>query len=539
MFLTILLLVIGCDTEDTIIELTDLNVSGATLNASNRYELPGDGSSSAVIKVRAKVYDENAETGKNVTFEIVEDNGKKGSFSPSPTEGMSSITVTTENGGFASATLYAPIIKGNVDIKITFEDGDTGKATMIVPFYFGDRVAGNKLSQFEISCDNRNVMAFYENTYEGNTEIKIRCEIITKNRLGEPVQVPEGGIIFKAEVGKLIYDSPLVDVEGKNTGGYVYYYVLNKDKLNQVSTFKEFLDVPPLTSSKIQNDNGDIINPEGLNEPFYVDGDGNTRNPRDGMITLMIFADGEEYFEDQNLNGVFDTLLGEAFKDQGEPFLDSNDSGHWEDPEYYYDEDQDGKYDGPDGEWNEVEKKISAFTKILLTDAPDDGPDTTTLIYNDGLTDYYYYTGFGGIDLFQNISSLAASIPCTQTYFNFTYRLVDKNFNNIAAQVGSTYTASVEEGGVSLSGTLGVELQDSYGVELDDKGRITKFLMEGNRIFPSSLLADSSHCDQEEAPDPLTAPFTISYSINTKTFQHGPEFTKTVFYQNKYLWEAK
>src|SRR5262249_37547744 len=77
---------------------------------------------------------------------------------------------------------------------------------------------------------------------------------------------------------------------------------------------------------------------------------GRTRNPRDGLVTLIAFTRGEEYFDDNNQNGVWDS--GERFIDQGELFVDANDNGLWDPGEDYFDANHNGVYDGPNGTYD-------------------------------------------------------------------------------------------------------------------------------------------------------------------------------------------
>jgi hypothetical protein len=80
-------------------------------------------------------------------------------------------------------------------------------------------------------------------------------------------------------------------------------------------------------------------------------------NPRDGVVTLVAIADGEEAFFDANGNGVHDPpnaggTGGEPFVDQGEPFVDQDDSGAWEPGEWFQDADGDLAYTPPNGVWD-------------------------------------------------------------------------------------------------------------------------------------------------------------------------------------------
>jgi hypothetical protein len=60
-------------------------------------------------------------------------------------------------------------------------------------------------------------------------------------------------------------------------------------------------------------------------EPSWTDGSSLTLNPRDQLVTIIAMVRGEEAFEDANHNGLLDA--NEVFVDQGDPFVDANDDG--------------------------------------------------------------------------------------------------------------------------------------------------------------------------------------------------------------------
>ncbi len=88
------------------------------------------------------------------------------------------------------------------------------------------------------------------------------------------------------------------------------------------------------------------------------------RNPRDGLVTVIASARGEEGFVDVNGNGLYD--LGEPFIDQAEPFVDYNDNGLRESGEPYIDANTNGVWDGPNGVWDS-DTAIWAQTRVLYT----------------------------------------------------------------------------------------------------------------------------------------------------------------------------
>jgi hypothetical protein len=90
------------------------------------------------------------------------------------------------------------------------------------------------------------------------------------------------------------------------------------------------------------------------------------------LVTLIAFTRGEEYFDDNNQNGVWDP--GERFIDQGEPFVDANDDGLWNPGETYFDANHNGMYDGPNGVYDSNTTIWTEF-RILYTGRP--VPDTS------------------------------------------------------------------------------------------------------------------------------------------------------------------
>lgn len=79
-----------------------------------------------------------------------------------------------------------------------------------------------------------------------------------------------------------------------------------------------------------------------------------------GRQTVMAFAVGEDSFDDNNGNGVFDT--GDVFPPaanagsyrQGEAYIDANESGTRDSTEEYVDYNNNGSYDAPDGKYRGI-----------------------------------------------------------------------------------------------------------------------------------------------------------------------------------------
>jgi hypothetical protein len=97
----------------------------------------------------------------------------------------------------------------------------------------------------------------------------------------------------------------------------------------------------------------------------YADGCGERiHNPRDGLVTVISMANGEEGFVDLNGNGVYDP--GEPYIDMGEPYIDANDNGRWDLGEFFVDYNRNGSYDGPNGTWD-INTVIWVETRMLFS----------------------------------------------------------------------------------------------------------------------------------------------------------------------------
>ena len=94
-----------------------------------------------------------------------------------------------------------------------------------------------------------------------------------------------------------------------------------------------------------------------------------TGNPRDGLVTIIAFTDGEEAYTDTNLNGVYD--LGEPFVDIGEPCVDKDDDdvcNNFDTRIGNADLNNNGVWDGPNGVWDGA-TKVWTKAYVLYTGA--------------------------------------------------------------------------------------------------------------------------------------------------------------------------
>lgn len=169
------------------------------------------------------------------------------------------------------------------------------------------------------------------------------CQVKLVDRFNNPVG-RASTINFKPEAGSM---PSSIQSTGFDPGGNNANEGSAAVVFNTVGNYPP-RDVPPDT------DNGELSGPSG--------------NPRDGLVTLLAYVQGEEFFEDDNNNGTRDP--GERFIDQGEPFVDENDDNVWNAGEFYADvSPSNGRYDGPDGAW-QSNTTIWTTTWIMYTGAP-------------------------------------------------------------------------------------------------------------------------------------------------------------------------
>jgi hypothetical protein len=117
-------------------------------------------------------------------------------------------------------------------------------------------------------------------------------------------------------------------------------------------------DVTPLAADPTQYPNARAA------EPSRTDGLVQ-RNPRDGLVVIIAWTRGEEWFNDLDGNGVQNGT--EPFVDQGEPFLDTNDNDIFDGTDVTYNVDGDGVYTPPNGVWD-ADTFVWTKTYVLYTD---------------------------------------------------------------------------------------------------------------------------------------------------------------------------
>ncbi len=113
---------------------------------------------------------------------------------------------------------------------------------------------------------------------------------------------------------------------------------------------------------------------DALNADYFTTAVDYSKNPRDGLCSVLVYTKGEEYFVDNNANGIYDS--GETYEDTvADPFCDYDYSGDFTDGsganpfEQYIDAAQNNIYDGKNEIWDD-DKYIFRNYQVLITGRP-------------------------------------------------------------------------------------------------------------------------------------------------------------------------
>jgi Bacterial Ig-like domain (group 1) len=251
--------------------------------------------------------------------------------------------------GLVSTWLYSGTVAGTLGVTATVTvAGVTRTVTLPTVTVVGAKASG---ANFSIVCSPRNVPALAEhNCSTSVVDAPITCVAIAKDRfnnlLGTATQV-----IFASEtaaVGQVATTTAYDPIQGPLSQADLGTATQIFNTLGAGLPF----DVDPLSAAEPSIDHG-------------LDGCGiRTHNPRDGVVTMLAIADGEEAFFDSNGNGSKDA--GEPFVDQGEPFVDQDDNGQWDAGEWFLDVDGNRAYTPANGTWDAA-TKIWTQTVVVYT----------------------------------------------------------------------------------------------------------------------------------------------------------------------------
>jgi hypothetical protein len=338
------------------------------------------------------------------------------------------VTITT--AGQAEARLFSfggESGPGNVTVSFVNSGGQNVSARVEVEITGG--VSRPSAKGFSISCPSKNICV-YDQCSDYRSQAKFRCTVTVKDKHGQ--NIPNASVDLLIEHKENGTPCTASIVEDPATLGIDFDIGADCDPK----------DVTPLDlEDTYQYQEGNIIH-----------------NPRDGLLTIVAYTQGEEGYNDENDNGRYDPK--EFFYDLPEPYVDANDintsAGYGPDrDESYIDADwgTDGEWDMANGSWDE-ETIIWTTTHILFSGTPYSSTYTT--------------------------QSIPLS-PCVPSGNQLTVRLylVDRNNNPIATNdpdndeicFDDDDYITIKDNGCSL-------LKNSLGIKFNDYG------------YPSEILDD-------------------------------------------------
>jgi hypothetical protein len=438
--------------------------AGATLTAcaggtvvtitADRETISAGGIDFALIAAHVEVGGSAASKGSKVAFDTT-----AGSFSVDTS--LLSTEVGTDGSGQATAKLYSTPTQGKGTVTASYYDDLTGITTSAsITITFG--ISDDRLpvdGTFRMSCNAVNIGALRSPL----PNVEVSCELRAQTRGGTTIPASVFDPTFLAEAGTML--SRTDDAMGKKIVAY--------SPKGGASTPK---DVDPDPS---------------LNEPSYLDKNGGTRNPRDGLATLVAIVDGEEQFTDSNGNGRYDQ--GEPFTDAAEPFVDSNDNDQWDPDEAYVDVNGNGKWDQANGVWD-AKTKIMAVYKLLWTGKLDSSRDKSRI----------------------NSSGASTTIP-DKGKLTLTGYVLDANLNPLAgfSENQDTVEWTLSSGGDATSNDQTSQtMANALGFEFDTTANTER---KRWRIRANSFTAPSYAFTVEDGYPADEAPQT-NFSVSLKTY---------------------
>ncbi len=314
------------------------------------------GSPCTIMGVKGSGFNEQAQ----VSFKVVDSAsqpvpGVTVTFSiPNPPSGTTvSPNATTNAQGIATAIVSSGLTIGSIVVHAV---AIPGRVEVDSP-NIGIRGAKVSNKAFSLACSPINIGAYI--SPNPPAPYNVTCNVKVVDRYNNPVGTGTT-VNFKVEAGNITnsVQTKAYLSTGSNTDEGTGSVVFNTAGSLPV-------DVDPLAADPNQFPVVRAQEPRGPVGQL-------TRNPRDGLVTIIAYTRGEEWFADNNSNGVRDP--GEQFIDQGEPFVDSNDNGVWDPGETYIDEaPADGQWNGPNGKWDN-DTTIWTETRILYTGRPYNDP---------------------------------------------------------------------------------------------------------------------------------------------------------------------
>ncbi len=439
---------LGCAGEDSLkLTLPDGNVIG-------------DGESIRIVAAIKEQGNPPAD-GEDVSF-----NTSVGSFeeySSAVKTAVHSLTAETA-GGKADAVLHSfpgEAGTGQVTASYVTINGITVSDTVSITAEGGGAASGK---YFSAGCDPQNVSVFAD--AQERSAMQIRCVVRVKDIRGRTIPMANISSMVESGCGM----TPIEDEEAQEE--FVFSLIPSNDPV----------DVEPMTG-----------------EPYHLEMN-TIHNPRDGLLTIVFYTDGQEGFTDTNGNGEYDAGESFAGHDLAEPFVDVNDNNDYDSGEQFLDLDENGEWSPANGTWD-PETKIWTSTRIMFTGRPHESPETTR--YDPS-----------GISIDDSNSQ------------KFTLHLMDINHNPIAAHEGSDAIELTVEGGAQLA-VDSIPLKKVMGVEFTSDGNIIASSFDEDRDYEVTL-EDANPGDT--TPEAVTlrtsiewtpAPYFDNYSPTLQTEEIG------------------
>lgn len=322
-----------------------------TVNQISHHATTCNGDPCTLMGIRGSGFNEQA----LVTFIIRDSQGNPAANVPVSFSISNPPTGTTVSGagvsdaqGLVSANVTSGQVIGvfNVQAKVT-EVISTRSANI------GIRGITPSNRNFTFQCSPVNQTVYTTPYLDQPADTIFPCKVKLSDRYGNPIGISTP-IQFKTEAGSIpnAASTTPYEIGGDNTEEGAA--LVNFNTWGGPAAPR---DVEPLAADGAQKPNARLA------EPFSTDGLA-VRNPRDGLVTLIAYVRGEEFFHDLNGNGIWDE--GEPFYDQGEPFVDANDNGTWDKDELFVDVNNDGTWNGPNGSYD-ADTTIWTLTHVLYT----------------------------------------------------------------------------------------------------------------------------------------------------------------------------
>ena len=322
-----------------------------TVNQISHHATTCNGNPCTLMGIRGSGFNEQA----LVTFIIRDSQGNPAANVPVSFSISNPPTGTTVSGagvsnaqGLVSANVTSGQVIGVFSVQARVTDVISTRSANI-----GIRGITPSNRNFTFQCSPVNQSVYTTPYLDQPTDKIFPCKVKLSDRYGNPIGISTP-IQFKTEAGSIpnAASTTPYEVGGSNTEEGAA--LVNFNTWGGPAAPR---DVAPLQADNAQKPNARLA------EPSSTDGT-TVRNPRDGLVTLIAYVRGEEFFHDLNGNGIYDE--GEPFYDQGEPFVDANDNGTWDRDELFVDVNNDGQWNGPNGTYD-ADTTIWTFTHVLYT----------------------------------------------------------------------------------------------------------------------------------------------------------------------------